>query len=180
MAHLQVNVLPVSKGCLVMSRIMTKPVHVICEQRRHISSWTSVKCHPHSLISTFVVHSLDRIINTYSFYIWNSKTLAGFCSCSSLNPIWKYTPEDISHDMTKPTKWMCTQWRLRSAWASVQSDQSLRCPHEETSGPLLPIECTAKTLIRLGRCPGWSESSLGAHSFCWFCHVVAHFILWAS
>ena len=26
------------------------------------------------------------------------------------------------------------------------------------------------------RCPGWSESSLGAHSFCWFCHVVAHLI----
>ena len=26
-------------------------------------------------------------------------------------------------------------------------------------------------------CPGWSESSLGAHSFCWFCHVVAHVIL---
>ena len=22
-------------------------------------------------------------------------------------------------------------------------------------------------------CPGWSESSLGAHSFCWFCHVAA-------
>ena len=31
-----------------------------------------------------------------------------------------------------------------------------------------------RRLIRLGRCPGWSESSLGAHSFCWFCHVVAH------
>ena len=30
---------------------------------------------------------------------------------------------------------------------------------------------TAKTLIRLGRCPGWSESSLDAQSFCWFCHV---------
>ena len=28
-------------------------------------------------------------------------------------------------------------------------------------------------LIRLGGCPGWSESSLGAHSLCWFCHVVA-------
>ena len=25
--------------------------------------------------------------------------------------------------------------RIRSAWASVQSDQSLRCPHEETLGP---------------------------------------------
>ena len=26
--------------------------------------------------------------------------------------------------MTKPTKWLCAQWRLRSAWASAQSDQS--------------------------------------------------------
>ena len=31
-----------------------------------------------------------------------------------------------------------------------------------------------QTLIRLGGCPGWSESSLGAQSFCWFCHVVAY------
>ena len=55
----------------------------------------------------------------------------------------------------KPTKWLCAQQRLRSAWASAQSDQSLRCPHE-------------------GGCPGWSESSLGAKSFCWFWHDVAH------
>ena len=34
---------------------------------------------------------------------------------------------------------------------------------------------TAKTLIRLGGCPCWSESSLGAQSLCWFCHVVAHY-----
>ena len=27
---------------------------------------------------------------------------------------------------------MCAQRRLRSAWASTQSDQSLHCPHEET------------------------------------------------
>ena len=32
---------------------------------------------------------------------------------------------------------------------------------------------TVNTLIRLGGCPGWSESSLGAHSLCWFCHVAA-------
>ena len=38
---------------------------------------------------------------------------------------------------------------------------------------LRPIERTAKTLIRLGGCPGWSESSLGAQSLCWFCHVAA-------
>ena len=33
---------------------------------------------------------------------------------------------------------------------------------------------TAKTLIRLGGCPGCSESSLDAQPFCWFFHVVAH------
>ena len=33
----------------------------------------------------------------------------------------------MSRDMTKPTKWVCAQRRLRSAWASTQSDQSLRC-----------------------------------------------------
>ena len=54
--------------------------------------------------------------------------------------------------MTKPTKLLCAQRRLRSAWASAQSDQSLRCPHEESLGPSLPTERKAKTLIRLGGC----------------------------
>ena len=40
---------------------------------------------------------------------------------------------------------MCAQRRLWSAWASAQSDQSLRCPHEENLGPELPTERTAKT-----------------------------------
>ena len=35
---------------------------------------------------------------------------------------------------------------------------------------------TAKTLNRLGGCPGWSESSLGAHSCCWVCHVATQII----
>ena len=39
----------------------------------------------------------------------------------------------------------CAQRRLGSAWASAQSDQSLRCPHEESLGPWLPFERTAKT-----------------------------------
>ena len=33
----------------------------------------------------------------------------------------------VSHDMSKPTKWVCTQRRLTSAWASAQSDQSSQC-----------------------------------------------------
>ena len=42
---------------------------------------------------------------------------------------------DLSRLMTKPTKWLCAQLRLRSAWASAQSDQSLRCPDKESLGP---------------------------------------------
>ena len=34
---------------------------------------------------------------------------------------------NISHLMTKPTKWLWAQRRLGSAWASAQSDQSLCC-----------------------------------------------------
>ena len=79
-----------------------------------------------------------------------------------------------SRDITKPTNWVCAQRRLRSAWASAQSEQSLRCPHEESLGPALHIERTAKTLIRPDGCPGWSESSLGAQPHCLFCHVAAH------
>ena len=50
----------------------------------------------------------------------------------------------LSHDMTKPTKWVCAQRRLRSAWASAQSDQSLRCAFNG--------ELRTQALIRLGRC----------------------------
>ena len=42
--------------------------------------------------------------------------------------------------MSKPTKWVCAQRRLRSAWASAQTDQSLHYPHEESLGPKLPID----------------------------------------
>ena len=37
------------------------------------------------------------------------------------------------HDKTN--KVTVRQRRLRSAWASAQSDQSRRCPHEESLGP---------------------------------------------
>ena len=43
--------------------------------------------------------------------------------------------QHLSRLMTKPTKWVWAHRRLRSAWASTQSDQSLRCPNEETLGP---------------------------------------------
>ena len=60
---------------------------------------------------------------------------------------------------------------------SDQSDQSLHCPHEESLGDLSYPLSAQQRLIRLGRCPGCSESALGAQSFCWFCHEVALFLL---
>ena len=69
---------------------------------------------------------------------------------------------------------MCVQRRLRSAWASAQSDQSLCC----ALNGYLRAQCffmrTANTLIRLGGCPDWSESSLGAHSL--VCFVMSRLI----
>ena len=70
---------------------------------------------------------------------------------------------------------MCPQRRLRSAWSSAQSDQSFRYPHDESLGPQLPIERTAKTLIRLGRYAEGDPSLYWVHMpFCWFCHEAAH------
>ena len=80
----------------------------------------------------------------------------------------------MSRDMTKPTKWQCAQRRPRSALASAKSDQSLRCALNGYIKTQVFFKRTAKTLIRLGGCLGWSESWLGARSFCWFCHVAAH------
>ena len=59
----------------------------------------------------------------------------------------------LSRDMTKPTKWVC-----------AQSDQRLRCPHEESLGPYLPIKRTAKTLMRLSGFVGFVMSRLICHS----------------
>ena len=90
-------------------------------------------------------------------------------------------------------------WLMIFMWAATWQNQRSDCAlSEDADQPghppsLISLRCalhgqlrtqaffmrTAKTLIRLGGCPGWirpvwSESSLGAHSFCWFCHVAAH------
>ena len=78
----------------------------------------------------------------------------------------------MNHDMTKPTKWVCAQQKLRSAWASAQSDQSLQCTEWVAKDPRF-LHGDSEDSDRTGRMPGWFESLLGAQSFCWFCHVAA-------
>ena len=80
----------------------------------------------------------------------------------------------MSRNMRKPTKWLCPQRRLRSAWASAQSDQSFRCPHGSSLDPLPPFMRVAKSLNRLGKCQGCSESTLGPQPLCWFSRAAAH------
>ena len=73
----------------------------------------------------------------------------------------------MTHDMTKPTKWVCTQRRLRSASVWLESAR-------RNLVSLATYWAHSETLISLGGCPGWSESSLGWYSFCLFCHAVTH------
>ena len=61
------------------------------------------------------------------FYGCFTAPLTGCCKTKflAINPK-IYLPKDyMSHCKTKPTKWLCAQRRLRSAWASILSDQSL-------------------------------------------------------
>ena len=59
---------------------------------------------------------------------------------------------------------MCLQWRFKPVCVSAQFDLSLISLPEETLDPWLHKECPSKTLIRLCKCAGWSESSIVAHA----------------
>ena len=63
--------------------------------------------------------------------------------------LWLY----LNRLMTKSTKWLCTKRRLRSAWASAQSDQRLRCPHENNLGSLATHLAHSKDSDQTGRMP---------------------------
>ena len=106
------------------------------------------------------------------------------CKCKNLSDklfvmdkMWKLTTvksNELPHDKTN--KMACA--------SSKDSDQPRHPPSLISVFTVCMkkpwIERTAKTLIRLGRCPVWSESSLGAQSFCWFCRAVAQIGLWYS
>ena len=57
---------------------------------------------------------------------WNRNYSTGICNCF-IQVIEKTSHPNLSRDIIKPTKWLCAQWRLRSAWASAKPDQSHRC-----------------------------------------------------
>ena len=77
-----------------------------------------------------------------------------------------YDVEDyMSHDMTKQTKWLCAQWRLRSAWASAQSDQSFRCAVRMKKPWVLSYSLSAQRRLWSDRADAQADLSLRwAHS----------------
>ena len=78
---------------------------------------------------------------------WRPWSDAAFCGDVAFCGVWSgsYTfyqgPKNGTLGMKWAASWqnqqngMCAQRILRSVWASAQSDQSLRCPHDESFGP---------------------------------------------
>ena len=92
-----------------------------------------------------------------------------------LNTAW--CTDHFSHLTTKPTKWPMRRAKIQISLGihPVWSESSLSA--WRNIGPLT-IYWAHRSF---GMCTGisndkWSESSLGAQSFCWFCHEAAHFI----
>ena len=73
----------------------------------------------------------------------------------------------MSRIVTKQTKWHVRRAKTQISLGIrpvAQADLSLRCALKELLRTQAFFKWTAKTLIRLCGCPGWSESSLGAHA----------------
>ena len=73
--------------------------------------------------------------------------------------------------MTKPTKWVCAQRRLRPDWA--ESLISLRCALSWVAKDPGFLHADSKDSDQTGRMPRLIWSSLSAQPFCWFCHAAA-------
>ena len=123
---------------------------------RMIWGFTGRTCHFAGFVMRRLIYAKKSQLAITDLLFLHLRTFHKLCS-NKLFFIWATSWQNQQNSM-----W--AQRRLRSAWPSAQSDQSLRCPHEETLGPQPATERKAKTQIRLGGCPGWSESSLGAHA----------------
>ena len=79
------------------------------------------------------------------------------------------------HDKTNKMSVRPAKTQISLGIRPVWSESSLSA--WRNLGSLASHWAQAKTLIGLDGCLGWSESSLGAHTFCWVCGVVDHIYL---
>ena len=66
--------------------------------------------------------------------------------------------------------------KIRSAWASAQSDQSSLCAQWVTKD-LSFLHADSEDSDQTGRMPRLIRVFAGAQPFSWFCHVVAQILL---
>ena len=116
---------PVFKNEAILNNWATtwqNPQNDLCAQQRHWSSWASTQSDQSSLSAWRSIGSLathwahreewsDRVDALADL----SLRLVHLLFCWFCHAPDQY----LSCDMTKPTKWVCAKWRLRSAWASA-------------------------------------------------------------
>ena len=118
------------------------------------------------------VETLIRLLSASAGAVWSGSTLLAIwiyyfmlkLRCSHLNRL-----------MAKPTKWLCTQWRLRSAWASAQSDQSSLCTQWVAKDSSF-LHADSEGSDQTGRMPRLIWVFAG-RKVTLFCHVAAHLII---
>ena len=112
----------------------TRPISL----KKYIKSHSVRDLEPDWLFRFTIVFQLNNDKHIWSSLKmqWQLPHLTNDCS------VWPWSAKQWAASWQNQQNGIYAQRRLRSAWASA---------HERTT----------KTLIRLGGCPGWSESSLG-------------------
>ena len=133
---------------------MTNPTKWVCAKRR----LRSAPGHPPSLISVSAVRMKKFNIKYSGLQIVHLSLLMTKTNKMSCAP---------SEYSDQPGHWPSLirvfAVRMKKVWVLSYPLSAQRRP----------------SLIRLCGCPGWPESSLGAQSLCWFCHVAAHVLILA-
>ena len=90
------------------------------------------------------------------------------------------------HEKTCFMTWPGVYHNSFLVWATTWQNQQNECaPSEDSDQPGRPPSLIRVFTVRMKKAwvlsyPFWSESSLGAHSLCWFCHVAAHLLFTRS
>ena len=86
----------------------------------------------------------------------------------------KGVPYELRHDKTNKMTVCPAKTQISLGICPVWSESSL-CTLWVAKDPSF-LNADSDVSIRLGGCPGCSESSRDAHSFCWFCHKAAYIL----
>ena len=135
----------------------------LCKHLAVTFSWFRSKC------------STGQNYRKKKYLYWDTVLVRPFLALL-LNKIWRHCIRYKWAASWQNQQSDCAQRRLKSDWASTPSDQTSLCAQWVAKDPSF-LHCGQwRLLIRLGGCPGWSESWLGAHAIYWFCHEAAHMV----